>query len=125
MRTDVSIEGPVCRLKGARGFNDAAGNEFLAAGALRSQGLPTGVMGEAASRPEMERLLRRKLDELKLFDALYLFTPDGAIAASVGIRENLSTDLPAHEAAASLSAMLLSTPRGVRPMFRLVVPVNG
>jgi signal transduction histidine kinase len=103
----------------------AAGNEFLAAGALRSQGLPTGVMGKAASRPEMERLLRRKLDELKLFDALYLFTPDGAIAASVGIRENLSTDLPAHEAAASLSAMLLSTPRGVRPMFRLVVPVNG
>jgi len=81
-------------------------------------------MGEAASRTEMERLLRRKLDELKLFDALYLFTPDGRIAASVGLRENLSTALPAHEAAGSFSAMLLSTPRGVRPMFRLVVPVS-
>ncbi|GEM_PF-949266 len=103
----------------------AAGNEFLAAGAQRSQGLPTGAMGEAASRTEMERLLRRKLDELKLFDALYLFTPDGRIAASVGLRENLSTALPAHEAAGSVSAMLLSTPRGVRPMFRLVVPVRG
>ena len=76
----------------------AVGNEFLAAGALRSQGLPTGAMGDAASRTEMERLLRRKLDEFKLFDALYLFTPDGAIAASVGLRENLSTALPAHEA---------------------------
>ena len=103
----------------------AVGNEFLAAGALRSQGLPTCAMGDAASRTEMERLLRRKLDEFKLFDALYLFTPDGAIAASVGLRENLSTALPAHEATGSFSAMLLSTPRGVRPMFRLVVPVQG
>ncbi len=103
----------------------SAGNEFLAAGALRSQGLPSGQMGEAASRLEMERLLGRKLDEFKLFDALYLFTPNGAIAASVGLKENLNTSLPAHEAAGSLSAILLSTPRGVRPMFRLVVPVNG
>jgi signal transduction histidine kinase len=86
----------------------ATGNEFLAAG---------------TSRTEMERLLGRKLDELKQFDALYLFTPDGRIAASVGLRENLSTALPAHETIGSLSAMLLSTPRGVRPIFRLVVPV--
>jgi signal transduction histidine kinase len=103
----------------------AAGNEFLVAGAQRSQGHPTGAMGEAASRIGMERLLRRKLDEIKLFDALYLFTPDGGIVASVGLRENLSTALPAHEETGSVSALLLSTPRGVRPMFRLVVPVYG
>jgi signal transduction histidine kinase len=103
----------------------AAGNEFLVAGAQRSQGHPAGAMGEAASRIGMERLLRRKLDEIKLFDALYLFTPDGEIAASVGLRENLSTALPAHEETGSVSALLLSTPRGVRPMFRLVVPVFG
>ena len=103
----------------------AAGNEFLAAGALRSQGLPTGAMGKAANRRELERLLRRKLDEFKLFDALYLFNPDGGIAASVGLRENLTTSLPAHEAIGSLSAVMLSTPRGVRPIFRLVVPVVG
>ena len=100
----------------------AAGNEFLAAGAQRSQGIPAGVIGEAASTVAVERMLRRKLDELKLFDALYLFTPDGRIVASVGIRENLITTLPVHEASGSLSALLLSTPRGVRPMFRLVVP---
>jgi signal transduction histidine kinase len=103
----------------------AAGNEFLTAGALRSQGLPTGAMGKAATRHELERLLRRKLDEFKLFDALYLFNPDGGIVASVGLRENLTTALPAHEAIGSLSAVLLSTPRGVRPIFRLVVPVAG
>jgi signal transduction histidine kinase len=89
----------------------AVDEEFLAAG--------------AAGRNEIERMLRRKLDELKLFDALYVFTPDGTMGASVGLRENLSTSLPAHEVSGSLSAMLLSTPRGVRPMFRLVVPVNA
>lgn len=102
----------------------AAGNEFLAAGAQRAQGLPAGAMGEAASRVEMERLLRRKLDELKVFNALYLFTPDGQIAASVGLRENLSTTPPMRTTTGSLSALLLSTPGGVRPMFRLVVPVQ-
>ncbi len=89
----------------------AVDEEFLAAG--------------AAGRTEIERTLRRKLDELKLFDALYVFKPDGTIGASVGLRENLSTTLPAHEATGSLSTILLSTPRGVRPMFRLVVPVNA
>jgi len=79
----------------------------------------------AAGRTEIERALRRKLDELKLFGALYVFTPDGTVGASVGLRENLTSTLPAHEATGSLSAMLLSTPRGVRPMFRLVVPVHA
>lgn len=71
----------------------SAGNEFLLAAALRSQGVGEGPMVELADQRRAEEHLRRKLGELNAFEALYLYAPDGRILLAVSSRES-GVDIP-------------------------------
>ncbi len=102
-----------------------AGNQFLAAGALRFEGLPAGEMGPVADSTALENFLLRKHEELPIFDAMDLFTPDGRVIAAAGNPDNVVTSQPADPTRGSLWAARRSGPRGTEPIFRLAVPVRS
>ncbi|MDE3153138.1 MAG: HAMP domain-containing protein [Gemmatimonadota bacterium] len=101
-----------------------AGNQFLVAGALRSQGLPAGQMGEVADRTALENFLLRKHDEIPIFDAIDLFTPEGQVIAAAGNSANFVTDRPDNLDHGSLWAQLRDGPHGPEPVFDIAVPVR-
>lgn len=102
----------------------AAGNEFLAAGAVRMAGGSAGPMGEVADRSALERHLSRKLNELRQFEVLFLQRPDGSVAAHAGTSPpelspwTHAAPVPAFETVGTAS-------RDAPPHFRLTVPVEG
>lgn len=98
-----------------------AGNDFLAAGAMRFAGRDAGEMGTVADRPTLERYLRDKIDELGAFDALYLAVPGRGVVAWAGRRDGVPEPLPAWGLTAEIGN------HGVtgQPQFRLTVPVSG
>lgn len=100
-----------------------AGNEFLAAGALRAAGRPAGEMGTVADRAALESFLRHKRDELTGLDAIYLLTPDAKIAAAAGDSGAIVTTIPARISGAMLTATIRPARRGVEPQFVLFAPV--
>lgn len=102
----------------------AAGNEFLAAGAVRWQGGHGGEMGAIADRPAMEQHLRSKLAELPDFDALYLFTADGLIIAGAGDVQHVDA-LTRPGLTPEFTAGRRTTAHGIEPEFRLAVPILG
>lgn len=101
-----------------------AGNQFLVAGALRSQGLPAGQMGQVADRTALENFLLRKHDEIPIFDAIDLFTPEGQVIAAAGNSANFVTDRPDNLEHGSLWAQLRDGPHGPEPVFDIAVPVR-
>jgi signal transduction histidine kinase len=101
-----------------------AGNQFLAAGALRSEGLPAGQMGGVADSTALENFLLRKHEELPIFDAIDLFTPEGRVIAAAGNRDNVVTSRPADLHRGSLWATRRDGPHGAEPLFRIAVPVR-
>ncbi len=101
-----------------------AGNQFLAAGALRFEGFPAGQMGGVADSTALENFLLRKHEELPIFDVIDLFTPDGRVIAAAGNRDNLVTSRPADLRRGSLWATLRDGAHGAEPMFRIAVPVR-
>lgn len=102
----------------------AAGNEFLAAGAVRWQGGGGGEMGSVADRPAMERHLRSKLAEIPDFDALYLFTANGVIIAGAGDVQRVDALAPPGTTV-GFTAERRDTGHGIEPQFRLAVPILG
>lgn len=100
-----------------------AGNQFLAAGALRAEGRPAGTMGRVATHAAIQEFLDRKHSEIRTFDAIDLFTPDGRVIASAGNSENLVTSRPANPRVGSLWATLRHGPHGAEPAFDIAVPV--
>ncbi|HUX35114.1 MAG TPA: ATP-binding protein [Gemmatimonadaceae bacterium] len=100
-----------------------AGNQFLAAGALRAEGRPAGPMGGVADTDALLEFLQRKHEEIPTFDAIDLFTPTGRVIASAGNHANLVTEPPANSRRGSLWATLRPGPHGPEPMFNIAVPV--
>ncbi|MDT8368775.1 MAG: ATP-binding protein [Longimicrobiales bacterium] len=104
----------------------AAGNDFLSAGALRLTGEDAGPMGLVAGEAAVESHLRRKIDELKAFQALYLHSPDGRLLASTGPIPEMalrSVDAPSAIPDGITGLSQISGPDG--PLFRLSVGVPG
>lgn len=102
----------------------AAGNDFLAAGAMQFAGRDAGEMGSAANPPALERYLRDKVDELRGFDALYLAVPDVGIVAWAGRRDGVPDLLPS-AASRGFSAEISQHGATAQPRFRLSVPISG
>ena len=100
-----------------------AGNDFLAAGATRADGRDAGQMGMVATRVAIEEYLRRKFDELAVFQALSLTTVGGHVVATAGRPEYLTTAV-AGDRPPPFSSDILKRPEGARPIFRLSVPVR-
>ncbi|HVB31137.1 MAG TPA: ATP-binding protein [Gemmatimonadaceae bacterium] len=101
-----------------------AGNQFLAAGALRFEGRPAGEMGSVATPAALQEFLRRKHEELLAFDAIDLFTPDGRVIAAAGDPQLIITKPPADERRGSLWTSLRRGVHGSEPEFELAVPVT-
>ncbi len=99
------------------------GNQFLAAGALRFQGRPAGAMGAVADSTALQDFLLRKHQDLPIFDALDLFTPDGTIITAVGNPANVVRTPPADASHGSLWARLRDGQHGPEPTFQMAVPV--
>ncbi|HLA89233.1 MAG TPA: ATP-binding protein [Gemmatimonadaceae bacterium] len=102
-----------------------AGNEFLAAGALRSLGRPAGQMGTVSDRASIEHLLQHKLEETVELDAIYLFTPEGRVVGAAGRADAIVTTPPATPNNSSVSATLVRSAAAARPLFRFVAPVRA
>lgn len=102
----------------------AAGNEFLAAGAIRMAGGSAGPMGDVADRSALERHLSKKLNELRQFGVLFLQRPDGSVAAFAGTSP---PDVSPWTRPAPVPAFETLGPpaRDGTPRFRLTVPVEG
>ena len=101
-----------------------AGNQFLAAGALKFEGLPAGPMGAVADSTALEDFLLRKHEELPIFDSIDLFTPDGRTIAVAGNPDNAVTTRPADLQRGTIWAALREGPQGAEPIFRIAVPVR-
>lgn len=102
----------------------AAGNEFLAAGAIRMAGGSAGPMGEVADRSALERHLSRKLNELRQFAVLFLQRPDGSVAAFAGTSPPEMSPWT-HPAPVPAFETIGTPGRDGSPRFRLTVPVEG
>lgn len=100
------------------------GNQFLAAGALRFEGRPAGAMGSVADSTALQEFLLRKHQDLPVFDAIDLFTPDGTVIAAVGNPANVVRTPPADADHGSLWAQLRDGPNGPQPAFQIAVPVT-
>jgi signal transduction histidine kinase len=100
-----------------------AGNQFLAAGALRYEGRPAGAMGSVATGEAVQQLLERKREDLPTFAAMDLFTPDGRIIAATGPPNLFVTTLPPNPSRPGLWSVLRHGSNGPEPAFDLAVPV--
>ena len=101
-----------------------AGNDFLAAGAIRGAGGPAGEMGTVADRPTLERYLGEKVRELEYIESLRLVLPDGRAVAASGT--GTGSDLIPMAGGRSVS-WVRDPAAGdtVAPKLRLGVPVVG
>lgn len=102
----------------------SAGNEFLLAAARRSQGVGGGPMAEFADQRRVTEHLRRKLDELRAFEALYLYAPDGRLLVATSADDS-GADIP-HMISHPGEAMSLHRNSHMEgaPWLRLAAPVR-
>ncbi len=103
----------------------AAGNDFLVAGAMEAQGLPSGEMGKVASRSAMEYQLERKREELPAFTALYVYTPGGRVLAAAGAASAIRIRVPDSGQGPSLNVGFSREGGASQPEFELVAPLIG
>jgi signal transduction histidine kinase len=101
------------------------GNQFLAAGALRFEGVPAGDMGRVADRAAVQQFLERKHGDLPIFDALDLYTPDGRVIAGVGNPGTLVRTPPPDRRHGSAWTRLQPGRGGLQPVFEIAVPVTA
>jgi signal transduction histidine kinase len=101
----------------------AAGNEFLAAGAVRAAGRNAGELGAMATPSALEAYLSEKLRDVSVFEALALTTVDGHVVASAG-RADYPSILPLADTRARFTSGLRRDKEGAQPLFRLAVPVH-
>lgn len=103
-----------------------AGNQFLAAGALRFEGKPAGEMHAVATVEAIRELLRRNQRELSAFDAIDLYTTDGRVIASAGDPSLVvTTPLPDWSPGGTLWTSVRRGPHGPEPEFELAVPLTS
>lgn len=106
----------------------SAGNEFLAAGALRESGGPAHPMTGVADREAVEAHLSRKRHELPAFELLFLQRPDGSVVASTGSVPPGSVLGPDEETGGprfeTLQRGSSDSAGNARPWFRLSVAVR-
>ncbi|MBI4545144.1 MAG: hypothetical protein HY703_08120, partial [Gemmatimonadetes bacterium] len=103
----------------------AAGNEFLAAGAVRLSGGAAGPMGVVADRAALERHLSRKLGELRVFDVLYLQSVAGRVLAATAPLDSQLVAAWAPGLVPPAFQRLRPAARVEAPRFRLTAPVLG
>jgi two-component system NtrC family sensor kinase len=104
-----------------------AGNDFLAAAAIRASGQDAGQMGTVASPAAVNGYLTRKLKELGIFESLQLSSLDGRIIAAAGRRDLLATKTIPQDPS-SFSASVEGGPDSALPVFRFseaVQPSGG
>lgn len=102
-----------------------SGNEFLLAGVRQAQGIDAGQMGRVASRTAMEEFLKPKLQELRAFKALYVYTPAGEVVAAVGDSSAISTRVVPGGGDPLPTADALTDDGAVLPHFHLTAPISG